>query len=174
MTLMMDLEGHTSERLQRFVARARELHAADPDTVQRVARHALQRPQRSPFLASRAATLAGAFVLGALCMWLVQSSARWRARDARADLVSVSFILVADSAHAVALAGDFNDWNPQRTQLQRRSGGVWSVILQLPPGRYNYAFLIDGRIWQPDPNAPPAADEDFGRPSSVMMVHRRS
>ena len=40
----------------------------------------------------------------------------------------------------------------------------------LPPGRYAYAFLVDGQRWIADPAAPPAVGDDFGRPSSVVTV----
>jgi hypothetical protein len=166
---------HRSERLDAFIRLARQHVPADAATLQRVARAATQRGrvgQAARFWLSPVA-LGAAFACGALTMFLIQSGGAARRAPTPVDLVPVSFVLVADSARAVAVAGDFNDWTPERAQLQRRDGGVWSVILQLKPGRYNYAFLIDGRIWRPDPNAPPAADEDFGRPSSVMLVHRR-
>jgi hypothetical protein len=51
-----------------------------------------------------------------------------------------------------------------------RRGGVWTVELPLAAGRYSYAFLVDGHRWTPDPAAPRAVGDDFGRPSSVVTV----
>ena len=82
----------------------------------------------------------------------------------------MQFVLVAPNAHSVALVGDFNDWNVSATQLSRQSGdGVWWVTVPLQPGRYRYAFVVDGTLWRPDPNAP-SADDEFGRRNSVVTV----
>lgn len=79
----------------------------------------------------------------------------------------VRFVLKA-SAGAVALVGDFNDWDPRALPLQRHHG-AWSVTLRLPPGRYRYAFVVDGDHWLHDPGHPVAEDE-FGTPTSVITV----
>ena len=80
------------------------------------------------------------------------------------------FVLVARDAKAVALVGDFNDWSLSATPLERTdSNGVWWVTIPLVPGRYRYAYVVDGAIWRPDPEAPAAQDE-FGRPNSVVTI----
>jgi hypothetical protein len=80
------------------------------------------------------------------------------------------FVLVAPGAKSVALVGDFNDWSLSATRLARQAGdGVWWVTVTLPPGRYRYAFIVDGTSWRSDPNAP-AAEDDFGRPNSVVTI----
>jgi len=48
--------------------------------------------------------------------------------------------------------------------------GLWVVTVPLPPGRYRYAFLVDGTTWVPDPDAPRTIDDDFGRPNSVLTI----
>ncbi len=74
-------------------------------------------------------------------------------------------------ASQVMVVGDFNDWDPAATPLRPgREGGTWTVELRLPPGRYRYTFLVDGRRWVPDPEEPRAADDDFGAPTSVLTV----
>lgn len=79
------------------------------------------------------------------------------------------FVLVEPSAMSVAVVGDFNDWNAAATPLMREAGdGVWWVTLPLSPGRYRYAFVVDGTEWRGDPNAP--AEDEFGRPSSVVNI----
>jgi len=79
----------------------------------------------------------------------------------------VRFALVAPAGE-VALVGDFNDWDP-RAQPLTRQDGAWSVTLRLRPGRYRYAFVVDGDHWFNDPNHPAAQDE-FGTPTSVITV----
>jgi Carbohydrate-binding module 48 (Isoamylase N-terminal domain) len=84
---------------------------------------------------------------------------------------TIQFVLVAPAATSVALLGDFNDWNADLTPMRSTDGGgVWSVTVPLTPGRYRYVFLVDGEQWVPDPTAPPALDDDFGRPNSVLTI----
>jgi hypothetical protein len=82
----------------------------------------------------------------------------------------IQFVLVAPEAATVAVVGDFNDWSLSATPLARQAGdGVWWVTMPLAPGRYRYAFLVDGTNWRGDPNAP-SADDEFGRPNSVVTI----
>jgi hypothetical protein len=83
---------------------------------------------------------------------------------------AMQFVLVAPDAKSVTLVGDFNDWSLSATRLARQAGdGVWWVTVKLPPGRYRYAFVVDGKTWRGDPNSP-AAEDDFGRPNSVVTI----
>jgi hypothetical protein len=81
----------------------------------------------------------------------------------------LQFVLVAPEASAVTLVGDFNDWSVSATPLRQAEGGVWTVTVPLPPGRYRYSFVVDGKIWRNDPEASSMEDE-FGRPNSVVTV----
>jgi hypothetical protein len=67
--------------------------------------------------------------------------------------------------------GSFNEWNPVATPLARDASGKWVVAVQLPRGRHVYAFVVDGDVTA-DPDAPRAADDDFGSPNSVVLVGR--
>ncbi len=80
----------------------------------------------------------------------------------------VRFAMAAPQAAQVALIGDFNDWDARANPL-RRQAGEWSVTLRLPPGRYRYAFVLDGRRWVADPETPQAEDE-FGTPTSAITI----
>jgi hypothetical protein len=87
---------------------------------------------------------------------------------------TVRFVIVAPSAHDVALVGDFNGWNPAATPLTRDAAGrVWTVTMPLAAGTYQYAFVVDGRAWLADPNAPFSMEDEFGAPSSVLTVNVR-
>lgn len=84
--------------------------------------------------------------------------------------VGVRFAVVAPTAARVSLVGDFNAWDPTATPLLRsRDGGTWSILLPLGAGRHTYAFVIDGEIVA-DPVAPSALEDDFGTPSSFVLV----
>jgi hypothetical protein len=86
------------------------------------------------------------------------------------SLDSVRFTLVAPNATRVTLVGDFNGWDPVALPLRRAGDGrTWEIEVPLAPGRYAYSFLVDGALAR-DPLAPRAAGDDFGSPSSVVMV----
>jgi serine protease AprX len=58
-----------------------------------------------------------------------------------------------DTARHVALAADFNAWNPAQTPLTQQPNGLWRVeIAGLPPGTYEYKFVINHQQWADDPN----------------------
>lgn len=82
----------------------------------------------------------------------------------------VTFVLVDPAARTVALAGDFDGWDRTRLPMRRGPSGLWTVDVPLAPGRYQYAFVVDGRRFVADPAAPPAVGDDFGQPTSVVTV----
>lgn len=65
----------------------------------------------------------------------------------------VSLRLAAPAAHAVFVAGTFNDWRLTEHRMRRDSAGVWRATLALAPGRYEYKFIVDGE-WAEDPANP--------------------
>ncbi|HUQ80578.1 MAG TPA: isoamylase early set domain-containing protein [Gemmatimonadaceae bacterium] len=92
-------------------------------------------------------------------------------REAQEVPVAVQFVLDAARAKSVAVVGDFNAWDGSATQLVRDSAsGVWSAVVDVPPGRHVYAFLVDGKTWTLDPRAPKTKDSDYGTEQSVMIV----
>jgi hypothetical protein len=82
----------------------------------------------------------------------------------------VMFVLPALNASNVVVVGNFNAW--EGTALaDTDQDGIWTVSIPLSPGRYEYAFVIDGRWWGQDP----LADEyiqSFGEYSSVRYIGR--
>jgi hypothetical protein len=83
------------------------------------------------------------------------------------------FVFVAPSAANVSLVGDFNDWDASKTPLVRAAKGLWTITLPLSAGRHLYQFVVDG-TWLPDPGAPVAGDDGFGRTNSVRIVRKGS
>ncbi|MCR4404123.1 MAG: isoamylase early set domain-containing protein [Candidatus Acetothermia bacterium] len=63
----------------------------------------------------------------------------------------VWFVVAYPEAQSVTVAGDFNSWTD--TPLKRGKDGIWTVRLDLKPGRYEYSFKINGEKWVPDPRA---------------------
>jgi hypothetical protein len=82
---------------------------------------------------------------------------------------SVAFQLVVTNARDVFLAGSFNQWNPSATVMTRLGEGKWVKELLLPPGRYEYLFVVDGH-WIADPKAPDYVPNPFGGCNSVLRV----
>jgi RNA polymerase sigma-70 factor (ECF subfamily) len=79
------------------------------------------------------------------------------------------FVLADPSAKSVELAGDFNRWDAGATALTHIADGTWSRTLRLPPGRYEYAYLVDGKRWVADRFAR-ASHDAFDIESSVVDV----
>ena len=83
---------------------------------------------------------------------------------------SVLFRLALRDAESVAVVGSFNAW--EKTALLDEDGDrTWEVTLSLPPGRYEYAFLVDGSWRGQDPDADEYI-QSFGQFSSVRYIGR--
>lgn len=126
----------------------------------------LERRRQSRRMLRWGAALAPALALAAaLVLWL-----RPATPPLSPSLVTVRFVLTAPDAHAVSLAGTFNQWDAHATPLVRTgASGVWTASLSLPPGQHQYVFVVDGVRWVPDPAAP-AVDDGFGRRNSVLTL----
>ena len=84
---------------------------------------------------------------------------------------AVQFVLVAPTARKVAVVGDFNDWDRGSAyDATHEGGGVWAVTARIPAGHHRYAFVVDDSLWMADPAAPRVLDDDFGTPSSALVV----
>jgi 1,4-alpha-glucan branching enzyme len=79
------------------------------------------------------------------------------------------FTLQAGSAREVCLAGDFNQWKVCDTPLAKVAEDTWTISVDLPPGRHEYMFVIDGR-WVTDPQAPAHVDDGFGNRNAVVVI----
>jgi len=80
----------------------------------------------------------------------------------------VQFHLQAANASTVRLAGSFTNWQPQY-ELHQSAPGVWTVTLPLPLGVHDYAFVVDGQQWVPDPYAQ-SVDDGFGGTNSRIAL----
>lgn len=80
-----------------------------------------------------------------------------------------TFSLSMPDAITVYIAGTFNDWDATRTAMRKDQAGIWKATLTLPPGRYEYRFVVDGD-WISDPNATELVENPFGQTNSVLAV----
>ncbi len=77
--------------------------------------------------------------------------------------------LTRPDAQEVSIAGSFNDWHPRATPMIRLNEGKWAKELALPPGSYEYRFVVDGE-WVDDPAATELIPNVFGTANAVLMV----
>lgn len=93
----------------------------------------------------------------------------------------ILFQFEAPSAHRVQLAGSWpeNNWLRGRAETgsyliglmeDEDKDGIWSLVVKLPPGRYQYKFVIDEAHWKEDPNNPQRVDDGYGGNNSLMIV----
>jgi 1,4-alpha-glucan branching enzyme len=79
------------------------------------------------------------------------------------------FSLEAPDADDVILMADFNKWNKKLHPMKKDNNGVWSRIVVIPPGRYEYKYMVDGEWWH-DPKNPEVCYNQHGTLNSVITV----
>lgn len=83
---------------------------------------------------------------------------------------AVVFVTLYPRAQNVQIAGDFNNWQPAGTPMQRvGDNGVWQAKLKLPNGMYRYRLVVDGQ-WQQDPYNERSEMNPYGDYNSVLEV----
>lgn len=96
-----------------------------------------------------------------------------RLYGARATASGVLFVQPATIGERVCVAGAFNGWSADAAEMRlNEEMGVFELCLTLPSGRHEYRLVVDGR-WGPDKYNPLTADNPFGEPNSVVVVHER-
>ena len=81
----------------------------------------------------------------------------------------VLFIVRAEGARRVQVAGDFNDWTPERTPMQHVDRDTFQIKIPLAPGRYMYRYVIDG-LWRNDPANHRVEMNPYGELNNVLLV----
>ncbi len=93
----------------------------------------------------------------------------------------ILFQFASPSARVVQVAGSWpeNDWlrgqgqtaNYDLGRMSDEDGdGVWKIVVELAPGRYQYKFRVDETNWKEDPNNPQRVDDGFGGSNSLLIV----
>jgi 1,4-alpha-glucan branching enzyme len=82
----------------------------------------------------------------------------------------VEFIHDGYPGHFVAVAGSFNDWDPEALRLNYDPASkLYSAFVDLEAGDYEYKFIIDGE-WIVDEGNPNFCANDFGTLNSLLSV----
>ncbi len=91
------------------------------------------------------------------------------AKDQELRLVSLTY-KEATQGKTVALAGSFNDWDPEINPMTYSAETeCYTCTIQLRPGTYEYKFVVDGE-WVMDESNSNFAANDFGTLNSVLRV----
>ena len=81
----------------------------------------------------------------------------------------VSFSIEAPIAEEVILMGDFNKWDTKTHPMKNDGNGSWNKTVIIPPGKYEYKFLIDGK-WSQDPRNNQTCPNCFGTVNSILNL----
>jgi len=88
----------------------------------------------------------------------------------QARRITLSFGDIASTD--IKIAGDFNDWVPDKQVETRLHHGIITKILKLSPGAYQYRLVIDGQ-WQEDATNPNQAINMYGEINSILKVEEQ-
>lgn len=78
---------------------------------------------------------------------------------------------VAQGAHRIAIAGEFNDWQTQKTLMKPLKSGDFTATVMLKPGReYQYRYVVDGRHWLTDSGADKVIHCEFANENNSVVV----
>ena len=81
----------------------------------------------------------------------------------------IRFAIEAPHAQDVRVTGDFTAWSYEGHVLQRGDDGVWTAVIDISSGEYEYRFIIDG-VWVKDPNNHECVTNEFGQENSLVVV----
>jgi 1,4-alpha-glucan branching enzyme len=85
----------------------------------------------------------------------------------------VRFVLMQAEATSVAIAGSFNQWSASSHPLVRaKAGGLWTLVVPLPPGEHSFMFVVDGNKWVSPPLAEDYVDDGFGAKNGIVVVRK--
>jgi chromosome partitioning protein len=90
------------------------------------------------------------------------------ASPAPREPIPYTFTVEAPEATRVQLAGEFNGWIAEGSEMEA-AGQVWQKTLKLAPGRYRYRYVIDGE-WQKDPQNAVVEPSPYGGQDSVLVL----
>ena len=84
----------------------------------------------------------------------------------------ITFSFESLNAKEVILMGDFNNWNPKKHPMKKNDNGKWTKAVIIPPGQYEYKFLVDGQ-WEQDPQNDRICPNKFGTYNNVFSLTKR-
>ncbi len=122
-----------------------------------------------------AAALVVVILSGTLGLWFTLSHSEKNTGDqnlAKEKIVTrpVVFSYKSKKPVQVEVVGDFNGWQRGVHFLRPDGEGNYSLELMLPRGRYQYQFVVDGELWQKDPQCKETVDDGFGNQNSLLVL----
>ncbi len=81
----------------------------------------------------------------------------------------IKFVFYAPEAKEIYLSGDFIQWDTQAIPMKKGKEGLWKAKIKLPPGRYEYKFIVDGQ-WIQDIPGVERVPNPFGTENFVARV----
>lgn len=81
----------------------------------------------------------------------------------------ISLVFHSAAGADIQIAGDFNNWEPDRGVTTERHGDLITKSLLVRPGRYQYRLIVNGE-WRADPTNPHHVTNEFGEINSVLEV----
>ncbi len=111
-----------------------------------------------------------AFTTITLLFLLINCNCAQKPPSPEAAAGGVRFSFLAPSAKSVTIAGSFNRWDPDQDRLTGPDRkGIWTIVLPLSRGRYEYRFVINNNEWVLDPSVP-SMDDGLGEKNSIVVV----
>ena len=81
----------------------------------------------------------------------------------------IMFVASFPQASSVKIAGNFNDWQPEKNPMTRAGDGSWQAQISLPKGMYRYRLVVDGQ-WQHDPHNDMTEPNPYGELNSIIKI----
>lgn len=90
---------------------------------------------------------------------------------AEAAKVTFRYQPMIGGVSSVAVAGSFNSWNATANPLaDADQDGVWSAEVEIPAGRIEYKYVVNGDQWFTDEFASETSDDGFGGKNAIVVV----
>jgi 1,4-alpha-glucan branching enzyme len=75
-----------------------------------------------------------------------------------------------DAGLPVSVVADFNGWDPTSHPLRKRSNGVRSVAVMLPPGSCTRFRYVSGDQYFDDPDGDGLEPNEFGSTNTLLLL----
>jgi 1,4-alpha-glucan branching enzyme len=88
-------------------------------------------------------------------------------------VVKPTYTFILDNhkdANSVIITGNFSSWSPDKYRMVKRADR-WEFPVYLPPGKYLYKFIVDGK-WILDPANDLWEENEWGSGNSILWVGR--
>ena len=84
------------------------------------------------------------------------------------DECEVTFEYATDSAEAVLLVSEANDWQPVEMKKRKKDGIYYAKMRLDKGGQYQYLYLVDGQNWITDSSADAYVPNEYGGQNGVV------